>query len=81
MYTLNLTAENIRTIAFVGDRYSWSAILAPYGEGRNEIPEHEAWDIQAAFEEDTVGGHRLFPMLDHNSRLCSKLLLFMDSIV
>lgn len=81
MYTLDLTAVEIDTIAFVGGRYSWSAILTPYVQGRNEIPEHEAWDIQAAFQEDTAGGHSMFPMLDHRSELYSKLMLFWEGII
>lgn len=81
MYTLDLTAADIDTIAFVGDRYSWSAILAPYVEGRNEIPEHEAWNIQAAFLEDTEGGHSMFPMLDRGSKLYAKLIFFWEGII
>ncbi len=81
MYILNLIEADITTIAFVGDRYSWSSILSPYEEGRNEIPEHEAWIIKGAFRDDTIGGHSLFPMLDHRNKLYSKLIFFWESIV
>ena len=80
-YELNLTSDDIKTIAFVGDRYSWSAILSKYSEGENDIPEHEAWEIKDAFEEDMEGGHSIFPMLDPDSELYDKLLKFYNSIV
>ena len=81
MYTLHLTEEDITTIAFVGYRYGWSEVLSSLGEGENEIPEHEAWEIISAFEQDTEGGHSFFPMLNHRSELAGKLFLFMETIV
>ena len=81
MYILTLTALDIDTIAFVGGRYSWSNVLLAYEEGRNEIPEHEAWEIVAAFDADTVGGHSMFPMLDPRSELYAKLSDFADNII
>jgi len=81
MYTLNLTSEDVSTIAWVGHRYGWSEILSPYGEGENEIPEHKAWEIVSHFEIDTFGGHQFFPCLDHESELAGKLFAFMDSII
>lgn len=82
MYSLELTKEDIDTIYFVGYRYGWSDTLMIYcDEGLNIIPENEAWVIKEAFEEDTEGGHSPFPMLDHNSELCEKLVKFWDEIV
>ena len=81
MYKLNLTAEDCETIAFVGNRYCWSDSLYYLNEGENEILEHEAWEIKEAFDEDTEGGHSMFPMLDHSSELCEKLLKFYEEIV
>ncbi len=81
MYTLTLTTEDVSTIAFVGGRYGWSEALSSLGEGENEIPEHEAWEINESFQEDTVGGHSFFPMLDHHSDLAGKLFTFMEEIV
>lgn len=80
-YKLNLTHDDIRTIAFVGHRYNWSDALWRYSDGEHDIPEPEAWAIREAFEADTEGGHSPFPMLDPRSELASKLLRFWDSIV
>lgn len=81
-YTLHLTAEDMETVQFVGNRYSWAdAILDHCEEGDNEIPEHVAWELQGRFEEDTEGGHSYFPMLDGRSDLAEKLYNFMMSIV
>jgi hypothetical protein len=81
MYTLTLSEQDIATIAFVGNRYSWSDALYQYEAGVNEVPEHEAWEINEAFHDDTIGGHSMFPMLDHTSDLCQKLITFSDNIV
>lgn len=80
-HKLNLTAEDIRAIDFVGPRYSWSSILAKYSEGVNNIPEREAWEIHDAFDDDMEGGHSIFPMLNPQSTLYDKLSHFYDSIV
>lgn len=81
MYKLNLTESDIETIDFVGHRYNWSESLRDMEQGENEIPEHEAWEIRDMFDLDTEGGHSYFPMLDHSSELCAKLIQFMDEIV
>jgi len=66
MYKLDLTENDIKTISFVGHRYAWSDALKNMQQGANEIPEHEAWEITRAFEDDTEGGHSPFPMLAGN---------------
>ena len=81
MYILNLTELDVDTITFVGSRYGWSNALLPYCGGRNEIPEHEAWGLAEAFESDCEGGHSMFPMLSHDSRLYAKLAAFVEDIV
>lgn len=45
------------------------------------IPEHEAWHLVFAFEQDTEGNHSPFPMLDPRSELHFKLMTFWDSII
>ena len=81
MYTLELTQEDISTIAFVGYRYGWSESLSDLGEGTNELAEHEAWELLSAFESDTEGGHSFFPMLSHDSELAGKLFELMGEVV
>jgi len=81
MYTLTLTSGDVYDIAYLGNRYCWSESLSSLGEGENKIPEHEAWEIKDAFEQDTEGGHSFFPMLDHSSDLARKLFAFMEEIV
>lgn len=80
-YTLTLTDEDIKTIAFVGGRYEWSKALLRLDVGENILSELEAWLIREAFDSDTEGGHGYFPMLDGRSELASKLTAFADSIV
>ena len=80
-YTIELTAEDVRTIAFVGGRYGWSAALSCYDAGTVELTEPEAWEIADAFEADQDGGHSAFPMLNYDSELADKLIRFWDSIV
>jgi hypothetical protein len=70
-YQIHLTAEDIQTIEFVGGRYAWSDALLNFApsieEGERyaylELAEHEAWELVEAFEQDTEGGHSMFPML------------------
>lgn len=81
MYLLSLTADDVHTIAFVGERYGWSTALLGLDEGENLLREHEAWEIARQCEEDTEGGHSLFPMLDPSSELAGKLFTFLDGIV
>ena len=80
-YTLTLTASDLRTIAFVGERYGWSSALRDCTEGTNEFTESEAWDILDSAKSDTDGGHMLFPMLSAQSDLFWKLVRFLDTIV
>jgi hypothetical protein len=79
-YRLDLTAEDVLTIAFVGVRYAWSEVLIDLGEGENEIDEAEAWCIADAFDADTEGGHAMFPLLAPDSELFAKLLAFREGI-
>ena len=81
MYTLELTDTDIETIAFVGGRYAWSYALCSLFSGRNELTEPDAWIIRDAIDEDMVGGHSAFPMLDGRSELASKLFEFWQSII
>jgi hypothetical protein len=82
MYNLTLTENDFSAICFSGGRYQWSREILFYLEpGENEIPEGMAWELVEAFEEDTKGGHSLFPLLASDSRLYEKLIEFMDSIV
>lgn len=76
-YQLELTEDDLDTIAFVGGRYYWSDSLRHLGVGINEIEERDAWEIIEAFEEDDF----LFPMLDPHSDLAEKLLDFWQSVV
>ena len=88
-YELELTEDNVKTIAFVGHRYGWSDALKSFAEGTNELAEHEAWEVREAIESDTEGGHSLFPMLGHacgsngqiEGCLRCKLLDFIDGII
>lgn len=91
-YTLTLTEEDWRTIEFVGGRYGWSKALLDHVRcaegveyrhlgGDHQIPEHKAWEIVEAFEQDCEGGHSLFPMLDPDSDLAAKLVRFMEGVV
>jgi len=78
MYTLNLTYDEYETIAFIGGRYSWSeALMRHCGPGANHIPEHIAWKIGEAIEEDDG----LLPLLDVDSDLYRKVITFWQSIV
>lgn len=81
MYTLTLTEGDLKTIAWVGNRYCWSDALSGLEVGENTLAEHEAWEIRDEFEKDTEGGHSPFPLLAPDSELYAKLLHFWDSIV
>lgn len=80
-YSLELTAQDVRTIAFVGGRYSWASELSALEEGTNELTEWDAWDIRDAIERDTEGGHAFLPMLDSSSELYSKIMNLYEAIV
>lgn len=80
-YRLWLDEEDVRTIAFVGDRYCWSEAIRALEAGDNDLTEAEAWSIVDAFERDTEGGHSPFPMLDPRSGLCARLQRLWDSVV
>lgn len=81
MYRLTLTSEDVKTIAWVGERYCWSTSLLGLDKGENILREHEAWAIAESCEEDMEGGHSMFPCLDSRSELAEKLYTFLDSIV
>ena len=80
-YHLDLTAEDVSAIRFVGGRYAWSWSLRGMTEGTNKVSEASAWEIQAACEEDTNGRHSMFPMLAQDSALYGKLMTLLESIV
>lgn len=79
-YKLTLTANDVTTIAFVGDRYCWSEALSDLEEGENTLTEAEAWEIQDSIEADTDGGHSPYPMLavgdlmDKLDTLCQEIV-------
>lgn len=80
-YRLVLTAEDVLTITFVGARYAWSEALLGLPEGVHEFDEAAAWQLAEAFDEDSVGGHTVFPLLSPRSELYAKLVEFRESIV
>lgn len=80
-YRITLTEEDCGTIAFIGDRYNWSAWAERLAPGENVLAESEAWEFQEAIEEDTLGGHARFPMLDPRSDLCARLDAFSAQII
>lgn len=81
-YTIILTDADMRTVAFVGDRYCWSSwMIDGLREGTNELTEADAWEFADAIDDDMAGGHPVFPMLDGSSDLFAKLQTFRESIV
>jgi hypothetical protein len=87
MYTLKLTRKETDSVDFVGHRYSWSNALQDFlsydddGEPETlEMSERDAWALKEAFNEDTYGGHSMFPMLGP-STLRDKLVEFYDSVI
>ncbi len=72
MYHLELTEEDVKTIAFVGGRYSWSSSLLGYEAGMHTISELDAIDLKKAFREDDSP----FPMLSPTCPLFKKLTTF-----
>lgn len=84
MYTLSIDYDGAKAIAFVGYRYAWACTLQDLGydtEGKHSMPEHHAWELAGAFEQDMEGGHSPFPMLATNSTLYENLSTLWDSIV
>ena len=89
-YSLLLSVEDIKTIDWVGDRYSWSSWLRErlyqanpiLGEGLVlKFHEYEMWDFKDAIEEDTQGGHSMLPLLDERSELYGKIKNLLESVV
>lgn len=81
-YTINLTAADVETIAFVGDRYNWSDWAERnLHEGANDLTESQAWAFNDAIREDTQGSHCRFPLLAEDSELYAELNAFVESIV
>jgi len=81
-YKLELTADDIQAIRFVGARYGWSFwLLNAAGEGSNEFAEHELWEFKEAVDSDSEGGHSRFPLLSPKSGLYGKLDALVESIV
>ena len=81
MYTLDLTQDDLDTISFVGNRYSWSLSITHLEKGKNSIGESQAWEIKNAIEEDMIGGHDAYPMLETHSELYNKLnKLYMEIV-
>lgn len=80
-YLLTLTEEDVKTIAFIHGRYYWTDQLFCLEAGDNVLTELEAWAIVGGIEEDMIGGHDAYPMLDTSSTLCDKLHTLYQSIV
>jgi len=82
-YVLEITDQDIKTIKFVGHRYSWSDILLDYivvncfEHLQIEMTEAEAHDWKQAIEEEDS----LFTLLDNQSELYSNLVKLWQSIV
>ena len=84
MYSLTVDADGADAITFAGYRYQWSDTLESLGydtEGIHDIPEHEAWELNDAFQADTEGGHGLFPSLAQDSKLAENLFSLIERIV
>ena len=80
MYTLTLTEEDMNTILFVGNRYSWSKVLSNLAVGENFMDSWVATRIGRAFNEDMEGNHSMFPMLNLRSSLAIKLREFYEGV-
>ena len=93
-YKLTLTKEDRKAIDWIGDRYSGAPALyrawqacetdperdwSDEGDFNLVIPEHVAWEIQSAVDEDMDGGHSAWPCFAPSLR--DKLNAFLDSIV
>ena len=73
--TVDFTEEDVSAICWVGDRYCWSSELGKhvFEAGKVKLVEEDLASLIEAFEEDTVGGHRLFPCLNPGSELSKKV--------
>ena len=84
-YTLTIDADGADAIAFSGYRYCWSKalerLLGGDLEGTHELAEHEAWELNDAFEKDLEGDHSYFPLLAHDSVLAENLFSLIEEIV
>ena len=94
-YKLTLTKEDRKAIDWIGDRYSgapalfraWQRVETDENRAWNDdgdfnlvIPEHVAWDIRQAADEDAQGDYAsLWPCFAPSLR--DKLNAFLDSIV
>ena len=83
MYHLSLTQADLDAIHFSGGRYGWSETLIDLGVdvGDLQFPEHAIWQWREAVDDDTEGGHAIFPLLDSSSDLYGKLASLYNSIV
>ena len=84
MYTLTIDDDGSDAIAFIGYRYAWSSTLQRLGyaeAGTYAIPEHVAWDIATAIDEDMEGEHSAYPMLDPRCKLAESLTQLYQSII
>jgi len=94
-YKLTLTKGDRDAIDWIGDRYSGAPAIrtafqhSPFtdldiewddeGTVTFDVPEHFAWAIQQAAEEDMAGGYSAWPCFAPELR--DKLNAFLDSIV
>lgn len=84
MYTLRIDNNGADAISHIGYRYAWSSTLEQLGYdtiGEHSIPEHHAWRIREAIDDDMGGGHAAYPMLDPRSTLAESLNTLYNEIV
>lgn len=73
---ITFSKEDIDTITWVGDSYSWASIMSKYVFEDGEEVVFSDSDVQVIAEEfdsDTEGGHNYFPLLNPASELAEKL--------
>lgn len=81
-YRIEITADDIETIAWIGNRYEWSSWAHSTLEtGINDLAEHEAWELIDAMAADIDGGHSPLPLLNPHCMLYDKLIALWQSIV
>lgn len=73
--SIHFTEEDLNAIVWVGDRYSWATELGKFvfQEGYVVFSDADISQLVEAFEDDTVGGHRMFPCINPGSDLSKKM--------
>ena len=72
---IHFTEEDVNCICWVGDRYCWASELGKFVFEAGEVvfSDADVSQLVEAFEEDTVGGHRMFPCINPGSDLSKKM--------